>query len=195
MLLKSGTDPRPSCFARAGDTMKPEPCSFTPGSTDFRSPVAASRVEVDADGEIRNYEAAHGWAELVAALRRFSAGVDDAKKLPLLLAGRADGHRDADGGHVAAQVPRVIGDGEEQAPADASVARWAATTRRLKVWRSELVVMRPKRRCLAGAHEVAQRAFHQNITKSALCGIVGIGAPQAPRRSRRRGARGRPWRR
>jgi hypothetical protein len=63
----------------------------------------------------------------------------------------------------------------------------ACTTRRLKVWRSELVVMKPKRASLPCATSCAAWC-HQNMTKSADSGTAGQ-RRAGLRRSRRRARR------
>ena len=62
-------------------------------------------------------------------------------------------------------------------PSPESIA--ACTTRRLKVWRRLLVVMKPKRAMRPCAVSAAAR-LHQYMTKSALSGTSGQVARSAP---------------
>ena len=97
--------------------------------------------------------------------------VNDAEELALLLASNTDCHGDAYCRHTATQIPGVVGDGEDE-PRGLLASSWAATTRRLKICGSELVVMRPKRWALPVRTRSAARR-HQYMTKSAVRGMSG----------------------
>ena len=121
--------------------MKPEPCSFTPRARDLRSPKVASLVRDRAEGEIGDNQAACGGRSSSPPCAT-AVGVHDPKELasglpaaPTVMA--------MHGGHVAAQVPRMIGIAKTS-EIGSFASKWAATTRRLKVCGSEFVVMRPK---------------------------------------------------
>lgn len=78
------------------------------------------------------------------------------------------GHGDANGGIILSVDPRMIGNGKGEADAILGF-KMLATTRRLNVWVSELVVTKPN--CRAAPFRTAAAALsHQCMTKSALFG-------------------------
>ena len=85
---------------------------------------------------------------------------------PRSLAGRAHRHRDPHRRALGAVHPGMVGDGEDagdRSDCQPARARWCSSTRRLKVWRRLLVVIRPKRRARPVRTSSAALS-HQNIT-------------------------------